>query len=59
MTKTRPFARKAWSQNLGHEQVVTTFTSFGQISPHRQGELIQNSGLNHDESNRPVTTKGL
>lgn len=38
---------KAWSQNLGHEQVMTTFTSYGQIEEHRQGEII--SGLNADQ----------
>lgn len=32
---------KAWSQNLGHDGVMTTFTSYGSLSPQRQGELIQ------------------
>jgi integrase len=32
---------KAWSQNLGHEQVLTTFTSYGHIDKHRQGEIIR------------------
>ena len=32
---------KAWSQNLGHEQVLTTFTSYGEVSPHRQAEIIK------------------
>ena len=31
---------KAWSQNLGHEDVLTTFTSYGAVSPHRQAEII-------------------
>lgn len=31
---------KAWSQNLGHEQVLTTFTSYGQVENHRQGEIM-------------------
>lgn len=31
---------KAWSQNLGHEQVLTTFTSYGQVSSHRQHQII-------------------
>ena len=35
---------KAWSQNLGHEQVLTTFTSYGAVSPHRQAELILGLG---------------
>lgn len=32
---------KAWSQNLGHEQVLTTFTSYGYVATRRQGELVQ------------------
>lgn len=35
---------KAWSQNLGHEQVLTTFTSYGSVSRHRQGEIIKGLG---------------
>jgi integrase len=31
---------KAWSQNLGHEHVATTLTSYGTIDPHQQGEVI-------------------
>jgi len=32
---------KAWSQNLGHEGVMTTFLSYGQVAEHRQGEIIK------------------
>jgi integrase len=32
---------KAWSQNLGHEHVLTTFTSYGDVSSHRQAEIIR------------------
>ena len=32
---------KAWSQNLGHEKVLTTFLSYGQVESTRQGELIK------------------
>jgi len=32
---------KAWSQNLGHEQVLTTFSSYGAVAPHRQAEIIR------------------
>lgn len=32
---------KAWSQNLGHEQVTTTFTSYGTIQSHRQAEIMR------------------
>ena len=36
-----PEQMKAWSQNLGHEKVLTTFTSYGQVPVHRQGDLIR------------------
>ena len=32
---------KAWSQNLGHEKVLTTFYSYGEVGNQRQGEIIQ------------------
>lgn len=31
---------KAWSQNLGHEGVLTTLYSYGEVSSRRQGEII-------------------
>jgi integrase len=31
---------KAWSQNLGHEKVLTTFLSYGEITCQRQREII-------------------
>ncbi|MEO7602481.1 MAG: tyrosine-type recombinase/integrase [Sphingomicrobium sp.] len=37
-------AMKAWSQNLGHADVLTTFTSYGNVPAHRQGELIRDLG---------------
>jgi len=36
-----PEELKAWSQNLGHESVLTTFTSYGQVPQSRQGEILQ------------------
>ncbi len=39
-----PEAMKAWSQNLGHTDVLTTFTSYGTVPVHRQGELIRAAG---------------
>jgi len=32
---------KAWSQNLGHERVLTTFLSYGEVACQRQGEIIR------------------
>jgi integrase len=31
---------KAWSQNLGHENVLTTFMSYGQVAVSRQEEIL-------------------
>lgn len=36
-----PEAFKAWSQNLGHDSVSTTFASYGEVPPHRQAEIIR------------------
>ncbi len=36
-----PEEMKAWSQNLGHNDVLTTFTSYGTVPVQRQGELIR------------------
>ena len=43
---------KAWSQNLGHEGVLTTFYSYGDVADYRQAELLKNlrePRLNADE----------
>lgn len=32
---------KAWSQNLGHEGVLTTFFSYGEVGVRRQGDIIR------------------
>lgn len=31
---------KAWSQNMGHDDVLTTFSSYGSVAPGRQIELM-------------------
>jgi len=36
-----PEQLKAWSQNLGHEQVLTTFTSYGEVGRGRQAEIMR------------------
>jgi hypothetical protein len=40
-----PERMKSWSQNLGHECVLTTFTSYGTVPVQRQGELIQMTSM--------------
>jgi len=32
---------KAWSQNLGHEKVLTTFSSYGAVAAERQRDIIR------------------
>jgi integrase/recombinase XerD len=32
---------KAWSQNLGHEKVLTTFSSYGEVAAERQTDIIR------------------
>lgn len=36
-----PEQYKAWSQNLGHENVLTTFCSYGQVNSQRQCEIMR------------------
>jgi len=35
---------QAWSQNLGHESPITTFTSYGHMNPYSQGEILKSLG---------------
>ena len=35
---------KAWSQNLGHEDVLTTFTSYGSVAAGRQSDVMKALG---------------
>lgn len=37
-------AFKAWSQNIGHERMLTTLTSYGTVSAAKQAELIRGLG---------------
>jgi hypothetical protein len=36
-----PEEYEAWSQNLGHESVLTTFSSYGDVAGYRQAEIIR------------------
>jgi hypothetical protein len=38
---SNPEAFKAWSQNLGHAHVLTTFTSYGTVASSRQDEILK------------------
>lgn len=37
---TTPEEMKAWSQNLGHEDVMTTFRAYGQVQDDRQAAIM-------------------
>lgn len=52
---------KAWSQNLGHEGVMTTFLSYGQVAKQRQGEILKQLAVpqNAPESNMNELAKGV
>jgi integrase len=52
-----PEAFKAWSQNLGHEGVLTTFYSYGAVATPRQGEIIR--GMTSDCAVRPADWEKL
>ena len=41
---------KAWSQNLGHDQALTTFTSYGAVGTDRQADIIRRLGETADRS---------
>ena len=43
---------KAWSQNLGHADMMT-LTSYGSVPVHRQGELIRAAGIKRASSVDP------
>ncbi|MAM70223.1 MAG: recombinase XerC [Gammaproteobacteria bacterium] len=45
---------KAWSKNLGHEDVLTTLTNYGDISHERQKEIIQNLNSSENPSDSDV-----
>lgn len=39
---------KAWSQNLGHERVLTTFSSYGEVPSWKQREIIRSLASTED-----------
>jgi integrase len=51
-----PEEYKAWSQNLGHEHVLTTFSSYGDVSRQRQAEIIR--ALGEFDSNSHPSVRG-
>lgn len=45
---------KAWSQNLGHEQVMTTFTSYGHVPAERQRMIISGFTENKNDESEDI-----
>ena len=45
---------KAWSQNLGHEKVLTTFSAYGAVAAARQTEIIRELGERTDTDDRQL-----
>ena len=46
---------KAWSQNLGHEKVLTTFYSYGEVCTQRQGKIIRELAKPPSKMSQEVT----
>jgi integrase len=45
---------KAWSQNLGHENVLTTLTSYGEVGKQRQAEILRNLSISRSPTSSDV-----
>ena len=50
---------KAWSQNLGHESVLTTFTSYGQVPYSRQNEIFQSLRAGKSQDGKDEEAEGM
>jgi integrase len=56
-TCRNPEEFKAWSQNLGHEGVLTTFSSYGPVSEQRQAELIKTLAKRPEQGDDSLTER--
>lgn len=54
-----PRELKAWSQNLGHESVLTTFGSYGTLSAHEQAEAMRGLEMRRASPERPAVDVDL
>lgn len=57
--KLAPEQFKAWSQNLGHEDVLTTFTSYGTVSRYQQAEIMRGLGSLQRSTDDDLRTPGI
>src|SRR6185295_4970141 len=46
---------KVWSQNLGHESILTTFSSYGPVTFYRQAEIMRQIGRSAPVGRIPTT----
>jgi integrase len=53
-----PEEYKAWSQNLGHEHVLTTFCSYGDVSGYRQLEIMRSFPSRTSDTNDSGASTG-
>ena len=53
-----PEAFKAWSQNLGHEKVMTTFLNYGAVTYQRQAQIMKELAAPQHE-NMPLDVSEL
>jgi len=51
---TSPEEFKSWSQNMGHEAVLTTFTAYLTVPPDRQAALIRSLGNPRPQSDEAL-----
>lgn len=54
-----PRQMKAWSQNFGHSNILTTLASYGQIDLEQQGQIIQSLASGTDDQDEPLTKGDL
>lgn len=50
---------KAWSQNFGHDHVLTTFLSYGTVSEDRQRELLEKLGESRPDPGLEAAIRNL
>lgn len=50
-----PEAFKAWSQNLGHAEVLTTFYSYGEVQISRQEEIFRQLKMPQEKQEHNIT----
>ena len=54
-----PEEMKAWSQSLGHDNVMTTFTSYGEVSPQREKEVFCSLTVKKEDNKSAASIESL